>query len=143
MGEMIKTSKLPVNILELLTGARDYFEAHPKVIFSYLFGGLARHHPLPLSDVDIAVYLKQDSDFAESKLNILGRLMDILHTDEIDLVILNRDDISLVINIIKSKKIIVDKDPFERHLFESLIMRKSFDFSFKELHQLRRRYLHG
>jgi predicted nucleotidyltransferase len=143
MGEMIKTSKLPVNILKLLPDAKDYLEAHPKVIFSYLFGGLARHQPLPLSDVDIAVYLKQDSNFAESKLDILGRLMDILHTDEIDLVILNRADISLAMNIIKLKKIIVDKDPFERHLFESLIMRKSFDFSFKELHQLRRRYLHG
>jgi predicted nucleotidyltransferase len=143
MGEMIKTRKLPVNILELLPDASDYLKAHPKVIFSYLFGGLARHQPLPLSDVDIAVYLKRDSNFADSKLDILGRLMDILHTDEIDLVILNRADISLVMNIIKSKKIIVDKDPFERHLFESLIMRKSFDFSFKELHQLRRRYLHG
>ena len=140
---MIKIYKLPVNILELLPDARDYLEAHPKVIFSYLFGSLARHQPLPLSDVDIAVYLKQDSNFADSKLDILGRLMDILHTDEIDLVILNRADISLVMNIIKSKKIIVDKDPFERHLFESLTMRKSFDFSFKELHQLRRRYLHG
>lgn len=140
---MIKTSKLPVNILKLLPDAKDYLEAHPKVIFSYLFGGLARHQPLPLSDVDIAVYLKQDSNFAESKLDILGRLMDILHTDEIDLVILNRADISLAMNIIKLKKIIVDKDPFERHLFESLIMRKSFDFSLKELHQLRRRYLHG
>jgi hypothetical protein len=69
--------------------------------------------------------------------------MDILHTDEIDLVILNKASLSLAINIIKSKKIIVDKNPFERHLFESLIMRKSFDFSFKELNQLKRRYLHG
>ena len=143
MGEMIKTNKLPENILELLLDARDYLKAHPKVIFSYLFGSLAKHKPLPLSDVDIAIYLKGDSYFAECKLDILGRLMDILHTDEIDLVILNRADLSLVRNIIKSKKIIVDKDPFERHLFESLIIRKSFDFSFKELHQLRRRYLHG
>jgi predicted nucleotidyltransferase len=140
---MIKTNKLPVNILDLLPGAGNYLKAHPKVIFSYLFGGLAKHQPLPLSDVDIAVYLRRDSNFAECKLNILGRLMDILQTDEIDLVILNRADISLVMNIIKSKEIIVDKNPFERHMFESLIMRKSFDFSFRELNQLRRRYLHG
>jgi predicted nucleotidyltransferase len=140
---MIKTHKLPANILDLLSSAGDYLNAHPKVIFAYLFGGLAQHQPLPLSDVDIAVYLKEDSNFAECKLDILGQLMDILHTDEIDLVILNRAEISLVFNILKSKKIIVDKNPFERHLFESLMMRKSFDFSFKELNQLRRRYLHG
>ena len=140
---MIKTHKLPVNILDLLPGAVDYLKAHPKVIFSYLFGGLAKYQPLPLSDVDIAVYLKRDSNFAECKLDILGQLMDVLHTDEIDLVILNRADISLVFNILKSKKIIVDKNPFERHRFESLMMRKSFDFSHKELNQLRRRYLQG
>jgi predicted nucleotidyltransferase len=140
---MIKTHKLPMNILDLLPGAVDYLKTHPKVIFSYLFGSLAKRQPLPLSDIDIAVYLKQDSNLAECKLDILGRLMDILHTDEIDLVILNRAEISLVFNILKSKKIIVDKNPFERHLFESLMMRKSFDFSFKELNQLRRRYLHG
>ena len=109
---MIKTNKLPANILDLLPLAGDYLKFHPKVIFSYLFGSLAKHQPLPLSDVDIAVYLKQGSNFAECKLDILGQLMDILCTDEIDLVILNRADISLVMNIIKSKEIIVDKNPF-------------------------------
>ena len=140
---MIKTNKLPANILDLLPAARGYLMSHPKVIFSYLFGSLAKHAPLPLSDVDIAVYLKRDSNFPECKLDILGHLIDTLQTDEIDLVILNTADISLVMNIIKFKKIIVDKTPFERHLFESLMMRKYFDFSFKELNQLRRRYLHG
>ena len=140
---MIRTHRLPADILDLLPDAGDYLKSHPQVIFSYLFGSLAKHQPFPLSDVDIAVYLKPGSNLAECKLDILGRLMDILRTDEIDLVIINRADISLVMNIIKSKKIIVDKDPFERHRFESLIMRKYFDFSFKELNQLRRRYLHG
>ena len=140
---MIKFSRLPENVLQLLPEAVDYLRSHPQILFAYLFGGLARGKPQPLSDVDIAVYLKQDSNFAECKLDILGQLMDILDTDEIDLVILNTADISLVMNIIKSKEIIVDKNPFERHLFESLMMRKYFDFSFKELNQLRRRYLHG
>ncbi len=50
--------------------------------------------------------------------------MDILQTDEIDLVILNTADIPLVMNIVKAKEVIVDNDPFERHRFESLAMRK-------------------
>lgn len=140
---MMKYRKLPENILELLPLAMDYLKVHPKVIFSYLFGSLARRHPLPLSDIDIAVYLKPGTNFGEYKLEILGELMDILQTDEIDLVILNIADIPLVMNIVKAKEIIVDNDPFERHRFESLIMRKYFDFSYKELGQLRRRYLHG
>ena len=140
---MIKYSKLPENILDLLPDAVDFLTSHPKVVFSYLFGSLAKRPPSPLSDVDIAVYLETGADFAESKLEILGELMDILQTDDIDLVILNTADISLVMNIIKPKQIIVDNDPFERHRFESLAMRKYFDFSYRELGQLKRRYLHG
>ena len=115
---MMKYNKLPENILDLLPGAVDYLKSYPKVIFSYLFGSLARRNLSPLSDVDIAVYLKPDTNYAESKLEILGQLMDILQTDEIDLVILNTADIPLVMNIVKAKEIIIDKDPFERHLFE-------------------------
>ena len=137
---MIKYSKLPENILDLLPGAVDFLTSHPKVMFSYLFGSLAKRNLTPLSDVDIAVYLKPGTNFAEYKLEILGGLMDILQTDEIDLVILNTADIPLAMNIVKAKEVIVDNDPFERHRFESLTMRKYFDFSYKELGQLRRRY---
>ena len=140
---MIKYQKLPENILKLLPGSIDYLESHPKVLFSYLFGSLANRKPSPLSDVDIAVYLKPDANIVESKLAILGKLMDILQTDEIDLVVLNSADLPLVVNILKTKKVIVDKDPFSRHIFESLIMRKYFDFSIFESAQLKRRYLYG
>jgi predicted nucleotidyltransferase len=51
---MIKFKRLPANILELLTGAVEYLESHPKVVFAYIFGGLAKRRPFPLSDVDIA-----------------------------------------------------------------------------------------
>ncbi len=140
---MIKYKKLPENILQLLPGAVNYLESHPKVIFSYLFGSLAKGRPLPLSDVDIAVFLKQGVNIAENKLEILGELIDILQTDEIDLVVLNTANLPLVMNILRNKKIIVDDDPFSRHVFESMIMRKYFDFSIKEAAILKRRYLHG
>jgi predicted nucleotidyltransferase len=59
---MIKYQKLPENILKLLPGSIDYLEFHPKVLFSYLFGSLAKGKPSPLSDVDIAVYLKSEAE---------------------------------------------------------------------------------
>jgi hypothetical protein len=140
---MIKFNKLPENILELLPGALEYLESHPKVLFSYIFGSLAKGRPLPLSDVDIAVYLAETFDVTDDKLEILGKLIGILQTDEIDLVVLNTAGLPLIMNVLRNKKIIVDKDPFARHIFESLMMRKYFDFSIKESAQLRRRYLHG
>jgi len=140
---MIKFNKLPGNILEFLPAVVEYLESNPKVIFSYLFGSLAKGNPLPLSDVDIAVYLADTSHISDDKLTILGQLIDILQTDEIDLVVMNIAALPLIINILRNKKNIVDKDPFARHIFESLMMRKYFDFSIKESAQLKRRYLHG
>ena len=140
---MIKFNKLPENIIQLLPGAFKYLQSHPKIIFSYLFGSLAKGSPLPLSDVDIAVFLKQGVNIAENKLEILGELIDILQTDELDPVVLNTANLPLVMNILRNKKIIVDEDPFSRHVFESMMMRKYFDFSLKEAAILKRRYLHG
>ena len=140
---MIKYQKLPENILTLLPAAIRYLESNSEVLFAYLFGSLAKAKPKPLSDVDIAVYLNSGSHIVESKLAILGKLIDILQTDEVDLVVLNNADLPLVINILKNKKLIVDKSQFSRHIFESLMMRKYFDFSVFESAQLKRRYLNG
>ena len=140
---MIKFNRLPENILELLPGAAEYLADHPKILFAYLFGGLSRGVLLPLSDVDVAVYLADNLYVKEDKLDILGKLMEILQTDEIDLVILNTAGLPMVINVLRNKRIIVDKDAFARHTFESLSMRKYFDFSIKESELLKRRYLHG
>lgn len=140
---MIRYHKLPENILELLPCAAEYLESHPGVVFSYLFGGLASGPPAPLSDVDIAVYLSDAGRASEDKLEILGNLTDILQTDEIDLVILNTAELTLAMNALKKRRIIVDKDPFARHRFESLTMRKYFDFSIQRSSILRRRYLRG
>ena len=140
---MIKFKQLPDNILKLLPEAVNYLQSHPKVIFSYLFGSLSKGKLSPLSDVDIAVFLKKAEKVADRKIEILGRLIDILETDEIDLIVLNTADLPLVMGVLKNKKLMVDKDPFARHLFESLMMRKYFDFSIIESAQLKRRYLHG
>jgi hypothetical protein len=140
---MIKFQQLPKNILQLLPKAADYLESHPKVLFAYLFGGLAKGSLQPLSDVDIAVYLADSYSFSDIKLDILGNLMAVLQTDEIDLVVLNTAELTLQMNVLKTKKVIVDKDPFARHKFESLIMRKFFDFAMIESAILRRRYMNG
>jgi predicted nucleotidyltransferase len=113
------------------------------VLFAYLFGGLARGKPSPLSDVDIAIYLSEDAGALEKKMEILGKLIELLATDEIDLVILNSAPLTLRMKILETKKVIVDNAPFLRHHYESLTMREYFDFSIKEMAILERRFLHG
>ena len=140
---MIKYSRLPQNIEENLPKAGAYLKSRPEVSFAYLFGSLAKGKPLPLSDVDIAVYLSESSDVLEKKLEILGELIAILETDEIDLVILNEAPLALRMKILEYKKLIVDNAPFLRHRYESLTMREYFDFSIKEMNILERKFLSG
>jgi hypothetical protein len=137
---MIKDKKLPENILELLPKANYFLENYQKVIFAYLFGSLAKGKVNPLSDIDLAFYLKRGANFTKEKMVILNELIDILGTEEIDLVILNTAPLTLKARIVENKKILVDKDPFLRHSFESLVLRKYFDFSKKEEEIFKRRF---
>jgi len=139
---MIRTSRLPKNIEERLPEAYEYLRADKDILFAYLFGSLARKKAGPLSDVDIAVYLAEKVSFAEKKLETLGNLVNILNTDEIDLVVLNRSPLALRMKILENKRVIVDEAPLIRHRYESLTMRQYFDFSYKEKAILSRRFMH-
>jgi predicted nucleotidyltransferase len=140
---MIRYNKLPVNIEDLIPKALDYLQSRPDILFAYLFGSFGRGKHLPLSDVDIAVYLEDLLSVQEKKMDILGALIDILQTDEIDLVVLNSASLPLRMRILEKKKIVVDRAPSLRHHYESLTMREYFDFSIKEREILNRRFLSG
>jgi predicted nucleotidyltransferase len=140
---MIKHKKLPANIGDLIPKALIYLQSMPDILFAYLFGSFGRGKRLPLSDVDIAVYLKEPTVVQERKMKILGALIDILQTDEIDLVVLNNAPLPLRMRILEGKKVVVDREPFLRHHYESLTMREYFDFSILEGRILNRRFLGG
>jgi uncharacterized protein len=140
---MIKYKKLPANIEDLVPKALTYLQSMPDILFAYLFGSFGRGKQMLLSDVDIAIYLKEPTDVQEKKMEILGALIDILQTDEIDLVVLNNAPLPLKMRILESKRVIVDREPFVRHHYESLTIREYFDFSILEGRILNRRFLGG
>jgi len=111
------------------------------VVFAYLFGSAARGEQTPFSDTDIAVYLQDGiPSFADEKLRILGCLTEMLKTDQVDLVTLNDAPLPLAARVLRHGKLILDRDPFSRHLYISLMFRKSFDFSHFEESILNRRF---
>lgn len=130
--KMIKRQPLPEDIDARLNRLAPALARVENVRFSYLFGGLARGERRPLSDVDIAVYLRDIDVLAETKLELIGLLSDTLGSDEVDLVILNQASVSLVGRILRQRRVLVDKEPTTRHLFESRLTREFFDFSRKE-----------
>jgi len=140
---MVKREPLPADIMERLPKARRVLEEAPEAVFAYLFGGLARGAPKPLSDVDIAVYLRDGSPAAEAKLALFDSLSDALGTAELDLVVLNSAPISLAGRILQGRRILVDKDPFLRHRYESAKLREFFDFRIFEDAYFERRFRNG
>jgi predicted nucleotidyltransferase len=135
---MIRYRPIPENIHQKINSLADIFINDPNIIFAYLFGGLLKDKPNPLSDVDIAVYVKNIKKL--DYLELFGNIADILGTDEIDLVILNTAQLSLAGRVLQNRKILIDKDPFLRHRYESIILREFFDFTLKERDILKRRY---
>ena len=139
---MIRRERLPQDIEERLIRLAGLMAGDDRVVFCYLFGGLARGRQTPLSDVDIAVYYEVPPD-AGSRLELYEQIVTCLGTDEVDLVALNTAPLSLVGRILKNRRILVDKQPLLRHAYESRIMREFFDFSRKERTMLAGRFARG
>ena len=110
------------------------------IIFAYLFGGLARGFYTPLSDIDIAIYIDDVPDVADYTFNLFCKLVDAIKTSEIDIVVLNTAPESITGRIVLNKVILTDKEPLKRYIYESLTLRKYFDFKMKEEQILFRRY---
>jgi predicted nucleotidyltransferase len=129
-----------------LTKVKKFLQQEKRVIFAYLFGSFAQKKVRPFSDIDIALFLEREltpEQIVAAKKEIYSHLVDILGTEYLDLVILNQASLPLAARVLQSKKIIVDKNPFLRHQYESLTLRKYFDFAQKEKAIFKRRYSVG
>jgi hypothetical protein len=135
---MIRFKKIPEDIHQKIDLLTDLFMGDSNIIFAYLFGGLVRDKRKPLSDVDLGIYVKNIKGL--NYLTLFSKISQILCTDEIDLVVLNSAPISLAGRSLQKRKILIDKDPFLRHKYESRILREFFDFTIKEKEILHRRY---
>jgi len=135
---MIRFKPIPKDIRERIDSLVELFQSESNIIFSYLFGGLLKARVSPMSDVDLSVYVKNPERL--DYLELFSQISELLGTDEIDLIILNDAPLSLAGRILQNRRVLVDKKPFIRHKYESLILREFFDFQIKERDILKRRY---
>ena len=135
---MIRFKRIPQGVQKGIDSLAPLFIADSNIIFAYLFGGLLRERQNFLSDVDIALFAKEINEL--DYLDLFGTIADTLETEEVDLVILNNAPLSLTGRILGNRKVLIDKDPFLRHRYESLVLREFFDFTIKERDILQRRY---
>lgn len=140
---MIRRRPLPHGVAMTLDTLGHALEQCPAVRFAYLFGRAASGRLTPLSDIDVAVFLDDKVDPLEARLAAIGAVTAHLRSDEIDVVVLNSAPTSLVGRVLLTRKVILDRDPFMRHRFESLALRQFFDFRVLEHTQLALRFGHG
>jgi len=143
MGAMIRGKPLPSDIGQRLSTLAQALERCPSVIFAYLFGGAAAGRLTPLSDIDVAVYHDDTADPVDARLEAIRVVTTHLATDEVDVVVLNTASTALVGRVLTTRRVILDRDPFLRHRFESLALREFFDFRIFERRLLERRARRG
>ncbi len=106
------------------------FSAHPEIGLVYLFGSRATKTAGPLSDYDFAVYVNDEDQLrrGELRLRLIADVMKALHTDDIDLHILNDVHLpELKYHIISEGKLLFEREPF-RIIVEPQILNEYFDF---------------
>jgi predicted nucleotidyltransferase len=135
---------LPADLESRLGGLGDAIAAEcADVLFAYLFGSAAMGTLSPRSDVDLAVFAAPGKDAHSAQLAAARAAARHLGTDAIDVVLLNTVPISVAGRVLGSRRILLDRDPFVRHRYESATARLFQDFRIREHRLLAQREVHG
>ena len=101
---------------KIIQKLKEYFKKHDDVAMAFLFGSKAGNRSHAGSDWDIAVYFKPEKSAVEYEEDgreypeedrVWGDLIDILKTDNVDLVVLNRAPISIANSAIKGNPLVI------------------------------------
>lgn len=108
------------------------FKDYPYIAAAYLFGSYATDKKGPMSDVDIAVLLKEPCPEGREllhKMNYLSyQLEDALQAGEVDLIELNKQGLIFQHNVLRTGKLIYDADPVFRIGFTAKVISNYCDF---------------
>ena len=105
-----------------------------EIAAAYLYGSFVSN--MPFSDIDLGILVKND---VETTLNFeleLENNLEKIVKYSMDARVLNRAPLSFCQNVIRNRKIILDKDPNLRADFEGQILKQYFDVAY-----FQRRYL--
>jgi hypothetical protein len=113
IDEKSRVPPLDAAALERLSDALD----REGVVAAMLIGSQARGAAGPLSDVDIAIWHDADLDSSARlrlQLELMRAASEALHTDEVDIIMLNRAPPLLRHRAVRDARRLVDRDPVAR-----------------------------
>jgi len=106
---MIKFEKIKGDVRKHFPELVELFKKDQDVVAVYLFGSYGRDDIGSLSDVDIAVLLEprvSSVNYFEKQLQLVRDACHLLHTGEVDLVVLNEAPLTFKYGVISDSKVI-------------------------------------
>jgi len=119
------------DLAQYRTDLERYFASFDDVVTAYLFGSYARRQAGPLSDVDVAVLLTGAPDSQhclDRRLEIIGGLMELLHVNDVDVVILNQVPLALRYRVLRDGVLLYCRDQQARIEFTARTVSEYLDF---------------
>ncbi len=110
---------------------KSIFKDYPYIASAYLFGSQASDKTGPMSDVDIAVLLKEPYPKGRElmhKMDCLAFKIEMVLKKEVDIVEMNRQGLIFVHNVLRTGKLIYDADPAFRISFVAIAISNFCDF---------------
>ena len=111
---------------------KNIFKDYPYIAAAYLFGSQASGKTGQMSDVDIAILLKENSPKGRELIHeedyLSYRIAGALQVKEVDLIELNKQGLIFVHNVLRTGKLIYDADPDFRIRFVAKVISDYCDF---------------
>ncbi len=120
-GDVIPVSKELQKVI-------DELKKHPKVVAAVLFGSWARGEQTPLSDIDMAVFLKDPTPDDEADVGSM-------YSDDIDLVLFHRLPLYIQFEVLRDGKeiFVKDRQAFDEMIVKTLLRYHEMADFFKEI----------
>ncbi|MBP1742242.1 MAG: nucleotidyltransferase [Deltaproteobacteria bacterium] len=117
------------DLTSLTQQIRESLDDCEDILFAYLYGSAAYGPTRSAGDIDIAVYLMPATadEYLKKEAALTSLLVSGLHTDDIDLRILNVLPVVLQYDILKEGILVLSRDEMQRAEFETSVMLRFFE----------------
>jgi hypothetical protein len=108
-----------------------HFASQAEIVVAYLYGSQARGQANPLSDVDFAVLLGGQPDSGQcldARLKLVGDLEQLLHTNDVDVAILNQTPPALSYRVLRDGQLLYCRDRDQMISFRVRAINEYLDF---------------
>jgi predicted nucleotidyltransferase len=113
----------------IINAIKEVMEKDSEVLFAYLYGSSVYFDRISGGDIDVAVYLKtlDMMGYLKKEEELIAALVNRIHSNRIDLRILNVSPFLLQYHVIKEGVPILVRDEAERVGFEIKVMNRFFE----------------